>query len=83
MRLNLKAVNDELSRLGQKVQLSKGDGYFYFGGGEAEDWLDRTVGVRTINSLTLKQWIEEFRRLQGLNKQIMRSAGKPAKKTKA
>jgi hypothetical protein len=25
------------------AQLEKGDGYFYFSGGEAADWLDRTV----------------------------------------
>jgi len=28
------------------------------------------VGVRTINSLTLNQWIEEFRRLKALNEQF-------------
>ena len=54
--------------------LEKGDGYFYFRTGEAADWLDRTVRVRTINSLTLKEWIEQFRRLKELNGRILRSA---------
>ena len=47
--------------------------HVYFLGGEAANWLDRTVGVRTINSLPLKQWIVEFRRLKALNEQIMRT----------
>ena len=71
MRLHLNLVNDELAKLGHTARLAKGSGYFYFESGEAEDWIDRTVGVRTINSLTLKQWIEEFRRLQQLNRQIL------------
>jgi len=74
MRLHLKVINDELARLGFQAQLAKGDGYFYFTEGEAADWLDRTVKARTINSLTLKEWIAEFRRLKELNERIMRSA---------
>ena len=77
--LMLRAVNDELARRGYSARLEKASGYFYFVGGEAADWLDRTVGVRTINSLTLKQWIEEFRRLKALNEQIMRT-GKAGRK---
>ena len=72
-RLNLKVINDELARRGYRGQLEKGSGYFYFSGGETAEWLDRTVGVRTINSLTLKEWAEEFRRLKEVNQQIMGS----------
>ncbi len=71
MRLNLKIINDELAKRGHTARLEKGDGYFYFQLGEAADWLDRTVGVRTINSLTLKEWMQEFGRLKELNAQIM------------
>lgn len=78
--LTLKAINDELARRGYSARLEKASGYFYFSGGESEDWLDRTVGLRTINSLTLKQWIEEFRRLKVLNERIMRTA-KAGRKT--
>ena len=74
MRLHLKVVNDELARLGHTARLAKGSGYFYFESGEAEEWIDRTVGVRTINGFTLKQWIGEFRRLKSLNQQIMNTA---------
>lgn len=73
MRLSLKTVNDELARLGHTTQLVKAHNYFYFQGGESVDWLDRSVGVRTLNSLTLKQWVQEFRRLQELNRQILRT----------
>jgi hypothetical protein len=44
MRVTLKTVNDRLAELGD-AHLEKGDGYFYFSGGEATDWLDRTVKV--------------------------------------
>jgi hypothetical protein len=73
LHLNLKVVNDELAKLGYKAELAKGSGYFFFRSGETEDWLDRTVGVRNISALTLKQWVDEFRRLRALNEQIMRS----------
>ncbi len=69
MRLTLKAINDELSRRGHKARLEKGDEYFYFHTGEAADWLDRTVRVLTLSSLTLDGWMGEFQRLQALNSQ--------------
>jgi hypothetical protein len=70
-RLTLKTVNDELARLGRPERLAKAGNYFLFTGGAADEWLDRTVGVRTITSHTLKEWIAEFHRLEALNKQIM------------
>jgi hypothetical protein len=72
MRLTLKAVNDELAKLGRREVLAKGDGYFYFSSGEADDWLDRTVKIPTLNSLSLEEWMKEFRRLKDLNSRIMR-----------
>jgi len=74
MRLHLKSVNEELARRGYREELAKGAGHFFFQAGEANDWIDRTVGVRTINSLTLKQWIEEYHRLKALNQQMMKTA---------
>ena len=69
--LTLKTVNDELARLGHKERLVKAENYFLLTGGAADEWLDRTVGVRTISSKTLKEWIAEFKRLKALNEQIM------------
>ncbi len=74
MRISLKAINGELERLGSNALLAKGDGYFYFLGGEAADWLDRTVRVPTLQSLTLEQWIEHFRLLREKNQELL--AGK-------
>jgi len=62
MRLTLKAIDDELRMLGYDVHLEKGDGYFWKG--EANNWLDRTVNVPKVSSLTLAQWIGEFNRLK-------------------
>jgi len=55
-RVTLKAIHDELQRLGHDSRLEKGDGYFW--SGEANDWLDETVKVPTLSSLTLEQWVE-------------------------
>ena len=77
--MNLKIVNDELARLGHKERLAKADNYFLFTGGAADDWLDRTVGVRTINTKTLKEWVAEFKRLKALNEQIFSTARKRRK----
>jgi len=77
--LTLKTVNDELARLGHAERLAKASNYFVFESGEADNWLDRTIGVRTISSLTLKQWIEEFKRLKAVNEQIMGTLRKGSK----
>jgi hypothetical protein len=74
VRISLKAINSELERLGCDAVLARGDGYFYVWGGEAADWLDRTVRVPTLQSLTLEQWIEQFRLLREKNKDLL--AGK-------
>ncbi len=75
-RVTLKAVNGELTRLGYTARLAKAGGYFYFQFGEAADWLDRTVPGDRVSSRTVQQWIEEFRRLSRLNKQIAAAAPK-------
>ena len=77
VRLSLKVVNEELARLGIRERLAKAKNYFYFTEGAAEDWLDRSVGVRTISTLTLKEWVAEHRRLKALNDQIMGTVKKP------
>jgi hypothetical protein len=48
------------------------NGYFYFTSGETSSWLDRTVNVPTLSSLTLEQWVQEFEKLKKLNHQLMR-----------
>jgi hypothetical protein len=72
-RVTVKAVNDELARLGHQARLEKASGYFYFWSGEASGWIDATVPVDKISALTLEQWIAEYQRLKKLNAEIMRT----------
>ena len=73
MRISLKAINSELERRAYHSMLARGDDYFYFWGGEAADWLDRTVRVPTLHSLTLDQWVQEFETLREQNRKLMES----------
>ena len=68
MRLTLKAINDELAKRGYTARLAKSTGYFYFQFGEAASWLDRTVNVPTLESLTLPEWITAFELLRRFNR---------------
>ena len=76
VRLTLTTINEELAKRGSGARLEKGDGYFYFSGGEANDWLDRTVNAHSLSSLSLDQWMAEFDRLKKLNKDILRGPGR-------
>jgi hypothetical protein len=73
MRLTLKTVNEKLAHLGAKAKLAKGAGYFFFRGGEADDWIDRTVAAPTIGSLTLEHWLNEYKRLKALNDHMVKA----------
>ena len=81
MALTLKKINEELKRLGHREQLEVGDGYFYFWSGDTANWLDRTVKVPKVNSLTLEQWIEEYDKLKKLNAEILGGGGQASQKT--
>jgi hypothetical protein len=76
VRISLKAINSELERRRSDAVLAKG-GYFYFWGGEAADWLDQTVRVPTLQSLTLDEWMHEFQKLREKNRKLMQSIKKP------
>jgi hypothetical protein len=81
--LSLKTIDTELAKRGINTKLARGEGYFYVCSGEATDWLDRTVRVLTVHSLTLEQWIDEVRKLRETNRQLMRSVEKgPANRAK-
>ena len=71
MRVTLKSVADRRSQLGINARLEKGDGYFNFSGGEATDWLDRTVKMSILSGLALDQWVDEFKRLKKLNEGML------------
>jgi hypothetical protein len=57
-RVTLKAVNDELARLGYTSRLAKASGYFFFQFGEAADWLDQTDTVDKISGRTLNEGVD-------------------------
>lgn len=78
-RITVKALNEELARLGHQARLEKASGYFYFWTGDAADWIDRTVQVPKISALTLTQWVEEFRRLKKVDQKIMRAGATKAR----
>jgi hypothetical protein len=80
VRISLKAINSELERRGSQAVLAKGDGYFYFWGGEAADWLDRIVRVATLHSLTLDQWMQEFQKLKETNRKLIQSLAPPVQR---
>jgi hypothetical protein len=82
MPLTRKNINAELAKRGHTVLLENGGGYFYFYGGEVAGWLDRTVQVPKVSSLTLDQWIEEFGKLKKLNAQVLGSAKGRGMRTK-
>lgn len=71
-RVTRKMVNDALQARGRDESLREGDGYFYFGGGEAVHWLSSSVMVRKISDLTLEQWMEEFEKLLKANQKLER-----------
>ena len=68
MRLTLKAINGELAKRGYTARLARARGYFYFQFGESTYWLDRTINLPTLNSLTLPEWITEFELLRKFNR---------------
>jgi len=82
MPLTLKAVNAELAKRGHTALLENGGGYFYFVGGETADWLDRTVQVPKVSSMTLEQWVEEFDKLTKRNAEIFRAGNANAEPRK-
>ncbi len=63
-KLTSATVNKELKRLGFQERLVRGNGYFYFFGGNAHMWNEDSVYVQSADQLTLDQWVEEYKRLR-------------------
>jgi len=42
--LTVRAINSQLSKREHNARLENSTGYFYFKGGEATEWINRTVG---------------------------------------
>src|SRR2546430_16937006 len=67
VRLSLKTINEELKRLSSRAVLTKANGYFYFQGGDAAEWLDAVVAGPKLRSLTLEQGGGDYRGLKRRN----------------
>ena len=81
-RVTRKIVNDALRARGRDESLREGDGYFYFGGGEAVNWLTSSVMVRKISDLGLEEWLKEFDRLLEADRKLRKMAGPTLKKAR-
>jgi hypothetical protein len=75
-----KMVNDALRARGRDESLRQGEGYFYFGGSEAVNWLSSSVMVRRISDLTLEQWLGKFDSLLEREKKVRRQMADLAKR---
>ena len=79
-RVTLKTVNDALAKQNHGARLFKASGYFYFDSGEAAGWIDKAVYAPTVGSRTVAQWLEEFDRLEKVNRDLLKTAGPRASK---
>jgi hypothetical protein len=69
-RVTRKIVNDALRARGRDESLYPGEGYFFFGGGDAVHWLSSSVMVKRISDLTLEQWLAKFDELLERDKKL-------------
>ena len=60
----ISVVNKRLRKLGHLEKLVRGDGYQYFSGGQASQWMTSSVYVYSADQLTVDQWIAEFNNMR-------------------
>lgn len=60
-RLTINLINKNLPA---GYELVRGEGYFYFFGGDSASWEQSGVYVNRLNDLTLEQWLDEFNYLK-------------------
>lgn len=75
-RITRKMVNDALRARGRDESLYPGNGYFYFGGGDAVHWLSTSVMVKKVSDLTLDEWLAKFDELLRREKKLREMARK-------
>jgi hypothetical protein len=72
-RATIRNVNDALAARGYEATLVKGGDYFFFRGGEANGWLDRTIRVPRVGDLTVDEWVRAYQDLKKKNAEIERA----------
>jgi hypothetical protein len=63
-RVTLAAVNAAVRAAGGAEELRRGNGYFYFAGGDASRWPATAVYTAHLGSTTVEQWVAEWRHLR-------------------
>lgn len=64
-RTTIRRVNDALEAAGFKgVELVRGNGYFYFSGGDTVRWHTTAVYTNRLTGMTVDEWVDEARRLR-------------------
>jgi len=65
-RTTIRRVNDALEAAGfEGVELVRGNGYFYFSGGDTVRWHTSGVyGVSRLTAMSVEEWVNEARRLR-------------------
>ena len=64
-RTTIRRVNEALAAAGFRgVELVRGNGYFYFSGGDADRWHTTAVYTDRLTGMTVEQWVDEARRLR-------------------
>ena len=65
-RTTISRVNDALEAAGfEGVELVRGNGYFYFSGGDSVRWRTTAVYTDRLTGMTVEQWVDEARQLRG------------------
>lgn len=59
-------INKALRALGTETRLVRGEGYWYFSGGDAELWSEETgvYGVASVASMSVDSWVDIYRERQ-------------------
>ena len=81
-RVTRKMVNDALRARGRDESLYPGEGYFFFGGGDAVHWLSSSVMVKKVSDLTLEEWMAKFDELLERDKKLKRQMDSASSKTR-
>lgn len=64
MRVTLNKVNEALAAQGAAERLERAKDYFYFVEGDAPSWPSTMVVVSRLGSLSIEDWINEWRTLR-------------------
>ena len=80
-RVTRKMVNDALRARGRDESLYPGEGYFFFGGGDAVHWLSTSVMVKKISDLTLDGWLAKFDELLERDQKLRQMASATEEKS--